>query len=153
MRLANGGRHSPAWSANTVSRSPGELADDLEHLGGGSLLLQRFGEVGCALAQLVEQPRVLDGDDGLAAKFATNAICLSVKGRTSWRTNDDHTDQLVLLSASVRPGASVYLQARRLRPYPDCFNVSLGCRQIGNVNYRFGPEHATEPFLDRDGNG
>src|SRR5262249_1131852 len=33
-------------------------ADDLEHVGGCSLLLQRF-------AQLVEQTRVLDGDDGL----------------------------------------------------------------------------------------
>ncbi len=33
-------------------------ANDLEHFGGGGLLLQRF-------AQLVEQPRVLDGDDGL----------------------------------------------------------------------------------------
>ena len=45
---------------------------------GGGLLLQR-------LAQLVEQPRVLDGDDGLAAKFWTSSICLSVKGRTSCR--------------------------------------------------------------------
>ena len=33
-------------------------ADDLEHVGGGGLLLERF-------AQLVEQARVLDGDDGL----------------------------------------------------------------------------------------
>ena len=35
--------------------------DDLQHLGGRSLLLQRF-------AQLVEQPCVLDGDDGLIGK-------------------------------------------------------------------------------------
>ena len=56
----------------------GRAADDLEHVGGGGLLLQRF-------AQLVEQPRVLDGDDGLAAKFFTSSICLSVNGRTSWR--------------------------------------------------------------------
>src|SRR5215471_16685932 len=33
-------------------------ADDFEHIGGGGLLLQRF-------SQLVEQPRVPDGDDGL----------------------------------------------------------------------------------------
>ena len=38
-----------------------------------------------ALAQFVEQPRVLDGDDAWAAKFVTSSICLSVKGRTSWR--------------------------------------------------------------------
>src|SRR5205807_1317773 len=36
----------------------GRAADDLEHIGGGGLLLQRF-------AQLVKQARVLDGDDGL----------------------------------------------------------------------------------------
>jgi hypothetical protein len=33
-------------------------ADDLQYVSGGSLLLKR-------LPQLVEQPRVLDGDDGL----------------------------------------------------------------------------------------
>src|SRR5262249_42471840 len=36
-------------------------ADDLEHIGGGGMLLQRF-------AQLVEQARVLDGDDGLSGE-------------------------------------------------------------------------------------
>ena len=40
----------------------GRRADDLEHVGGGGLLLQRF-------AQLVEQPRVLDGDDGLVGEI------------------------------------------------------------------------------------
>ena len=49
------------------------------------LLLQRFGEIGRALAQFGEKPRILDGDDRLAAKFVNNAICLSVNGRTSWR--------------------------------------------------------------------
>ena len=37
-------------------------ADDLEHVRGRGLLLQRF-------AQLVEQPRVLDGDDGLCGEI------------------------------------------------------------------------------------
>ena len=50
-------------------------ADDLEHVGGCGLLLQRF-------AQLVEQPRVLDGDDGLVGKVSTSSICFSVNGRT-----------------------------------------------------------------------
>ena len=49
------------------------------------LLFQCLGKVGGALAQFVEQPRVLDGDDGLGGEVLTNAICLSVKGRTSWR--------------------------------------------------------------------
>jgi len=40
----------------------GRAADDLEHVGGGGLLLQR-------LAQLVKEPRILDGDDGLRCKI------------------------------------------------------------------------------------
>jgi hypothetical protein len=39
----------------------GRAADDLQHVGGRGLLLER-------LAQLVEQPRVLDGDDRLSGK-------------------------------------------------------------------------------------
>ena len=54
---------------NTGVSSPGERADDLQHLGGRRLLLQRFREVVGALAQFVEQPRVLDGDDGLGGEI------------------------------------------------------------------------------------
>ena len=34
-------------------------------------------------AQLVEQPSILDGDDGLLGEVLTSSICLSVNGRTS----------------------------------------------------------------------
>ena len=40
----------------------------LQHLGGRGLLLQRFGQIVGALAQLVDQPRVLDRDDGLGGE-------------------------------------------------------------------------------------
>ena len=56
----------------------GRAADHLEHVGGGGLLLQRF-------AQLVEQPRVLDGDDALTAKLDSCAKSASVKGLGSLR--------------------------------------------------------------------
>ena len=59
----------------------GRAADDLEHVGGRGLLLQRFSRA----AQLVEQAGVLDGDDGLVGEVSTSSICLSVNGRTSWR--------------------------------------------------------------------
>ena len=42
--------------------------DNLQHLRRGRLLLQRAGEVDGALAQFIEQPRVLDGDDGLSGE-------------------------------------------------------------------------------------
>ena len=43
-------------------------ADDLEHLGGRRLLLQRLGQLARARLHLLEQPRVLDGDDGLVGE-------------------------------------------------------------------------------------
>ena len=42
--------------------------DDLQHLRGRRLLLQCLTEVVGALAQLVEQARVLDGDHGLVRR-------------------------------------------------------------------------------------
>ena len=59
------------------------VADDLEHFDGGGLLLQRFRKIVGALAQFVEQPRVLDSDDGLIGKVSTSSTCLSVNGLTS----------------------------------------------------------------------
>src|SRR5262249_56328244 len=55
-------------------------ADDLEHVGRDSLLLQRFAQIIRALPQLVEQPRVLDGDDGLVGKIL-NQVDLLVDER------------------------------------------------------------------------
>ena len=58
---------SHSWAADCDQRVEhrlqieGRAADDLEHVGGGGLLLERF-------AQLVEQARVLDGDDGLVGE-------------------------------------------------------------------------------------
>ena len=77
---------SMAW--NTGSSSPGELRDDLQHLRGRRLLLQRFGEIVGALAQLVEQPRVLDGDDGLGGKVR-DQLDLLVGERPHLLTVDD----------------------------------------------------------------
>src|SRR5262249_47525193 len=46
----------------------GRAADDLEHVGGGGLLLQGFAQVARARLYLVEQPHVLDSDDGLVGE-------------------------------------------------------------------------------------
>src|SRR6516225_4776268 len=48
-----------------IERRP---ADDLEHIGGGGLLLQRFGKVIRALTQRVDQAHVVNCDDGLIGK-------------------------------------------------------------------------------------
>src|SRR5262245_31777510 len=46
----------------------GRFADDLQHFRGRRLLLKRFAQIICALMQFVEEPRVLDGDDGLCGE-------------------------------------------------------------------------------------
>ena len=47
--------------------------DDLQHLRGCRLLFQRFGKIVGALPELVEQPRVLDGDDSLRGESSEPA--------------------------------------------------------------------------------
>ena len=42
-------------------------------------------------AQLVEQPGVLDGDDGLVGESVTSSICLSLNGRTM-RGDEQYAD-------------------------------------------------------------
>src|SRR4029434_8965350 len=72
-------------------------ADDLEHVGGGGLLLQRFGEVVRALAQLFQQPSVFDRDNRLAGK-ALDQVDLLVGKRSDFRAVDyDRSDQLIFL--------------------------------------------------------
>ena len=62
--------------------------DDLEHVGGGGLLLQRF-------AQLVEQPCVLDGDDGLRGKVLHQLDLLVGERAHLLAIDDDGADQFV----------------------------------------------------------
>src|SRR5262249_6481679 len=75
----------------------GRAADDLEHVGGGGLLLQRFGEVVRALAQLVQQPRVLDGDDGLLGEIAHQLDLLVGEWPHFLAVNADYAEERVLL--------------------------------------------------------
>jgi len=58
----------------------GRAGDYTQKLAGRGLLLKRLGKVVRALAELIEQTCVLDGDDGLVG-----SICFSVNGRTSVR--------------------------------------------------------------------
>src|SRR5215218_10462202 len=53
---------------NTGSSFARRAADDLQHLRGRSLLLQRLGQFVGALAQFIEQPDVLDRDDRLVGE-------------------------------------------------------------------------------------
>src|SRR5262249_31918731 len=62
-------------------------ADDLEHVGGGGLLLQRFGEIVRALAQLFQQPGGLCRDDGPCSAGLSQVDLLVIDGAPLWAVN------------------------------------------------------------------
>src|SRR5262249_2275115 len=72
-------------------------ADDAEDLGCRGLLLHRLAWVVRALAQLVEQPRVLDGDDGLSCKIAYQLDLLLAERPHLLAVNVDRADRLIFL--------------------------------------------------------
>ena len=57
-----------SMASNTGSSSPGELLMTLSTSEVAVCCSSDFGEIVGTLAQLVEQPRVLDGDDGLGGE-------------------------------------------------------------------------------------
>ena len=75
--------------------------NDLQHLTRRGLLLQRFGEIVGALAQLVEQPRVLDGDDGLRGEVLDQLNLLFGEWRVLPAINDEGADQLIIVSSGT----------------------------------------------------
>ena len=54
-------------------------------------MLQRLGEIVGAMAQFVEQPRILDGDDGLISEYLQQLLVLFRSGAGLGPTSDDRT--------------------------------------------------------------
>src|SRR6516162_5505324 len=84
-----------ATEASTGSTSLGEL--DMTYLRRRGLLLQRLAEISCPLAQLVQQPRILDGNDGLGREAFGESNLLIYEGSDFLAINGDGTNQLVML--------------------------------------------------------
>src|SRR5215469_16484317 len=70
--------------------------DDAQYFGCRRLLLQRLGQVVGALAQFVEQPRVLDGDDRLGGEVLDQRDLLVGKRPHFLAVDADGPDQLIL---------------------------------------------------------
>ena len=100
----------------------GRAADDLEHVGGGGLLLQRLAK-SSVRAQFLEQPRVLDGDHRLLGEVA-HQLDLLVGERPHFLTvNRDGADQFVFPEHrdddEVRAPAKIGQSRRRPDRLPD----------------------------------
>ena len=76
---------------------PASLLITLEHLRSGRLLLQRFGKVACALLLRLEQPRVLNGDDGLGGKVLHQCNLFFGERPNLLAIDGDDADHLVIL--------------------------------------------------------
>ena len=72
----------------------GRAADDLEHVGGGGLLLQRFARArACAPAPRRTAARSRSRSPPGRRRSSTSSICLSVNGRTVLRVKTMHADR------------------------------------------------------------
>ena len=84
-------------------------ADDLQHVGGGGLLLQRFAQVFRALAQFPEQAGILDRNDGLSGEIAQQLDLLVGERPDLLSIDRDQTNEFGILEHrhdGLRPSTS-----------------------------------------------
>ena len=118
----------------------GRAADDLEHVGGGGLLLQR-------LAQLVEQAGVLDGDDGLGGEVRDQLDLLVGERPHLLAIDGDHADQLALLEHRHHEnGARAGRLGERYRPGL-AIEVGRFSSEVGDVLHPPGLGNASKGIL------
>ncbi|MGC2122413.1 MAG: hypothetical protein WA652_06120, partial [Xanthobacteraceae bacterium] len=85
-------------------------ADDSQHLGGRGLLLQRLSEIVGALAQFIEQPRVLDGNYRLIGEVVDQRYLLVGKGANFQPIDAKYAFEFVVLeqrNKEKRTGARI----------------------------------------------
>ena len=71
-------------------------ADDAEHLAGRSLVFERLLQLALARLLLLEQPRVLDGDDGLVGERGGECDLGGCKRLGSLSDEFDDPDRLIV---------------------------------------------------------
>src|SRR6516164_9809703 len=102
-------------------------ADHLEHVGGGGLLLQRF-------AQLVEQPRVLDGDDRLRGEVLQQFDLLVGERAHLLAIDGDRSNQLFLFEHWNEKKAAGTASIRKLNEGWRTVEIGFLRPDVGNVN-------------------
>src|SRR5262249_17259741 len=111
--------------------------DDLQHLRGRRLLLQRF-------AQFVQQPRILDGDDGLFCEIVHKLDLFVAERPHLLAVDGDRADQLILLEHRYdENGASAGYLGQGNRRWL-AFDVGLLQSEVGDVLQLLGRDNAAE---------
>ena len=109
-------------------------ADDAENFGSRRLLLQRFAQFG-------EQPRILDGDDGLSGKVRDQRDLLVGKGADFLAIERDCADKLIVLKHWYGEQRANAADLYAFNKKGIKFSVAALSRQIGDLRGRFGRHH------------
>src|SRR5262249_46281883 len=112
----------------------GRRADDLEHVGGRRLLLQR-------LAQLAQQPRILDGDDGLGSEILDQLNLLLGKRQDLLTIDIDRADHRVVLEHGNENDRASTTLIRHRDDSRIAFAVGLALANILDVHNALRPEN------------
>src|SRR5262249_27304798 len=104
-------------------------ADDLEHIGGGGLLLGRF-------AQLVEQPGGLDGGDGLRGGILKQLYLLVAEWGKRAAIYADRTNQFVFFEHryhQIGPRPSDFDEGHHAGIFSDVGRIGTEVRNVDNL--------------------
>src|SRR6185312_6462634 len=120
---------------------------DFAYLVGDTLfeLLVQFDDFLSSFAEFAEQPCVLNGDDSLGGEVRDEGNLLFGEGTHCLAVHDECTHQFVLLqhwNSRKRPYTPKFDGGYDI--WVALFNVGPFFRQIGDVNYRFCGNHATD---------
>ncbi len=106
-------------------------ADDSQYVGRGGLLFQR-------LPQFTEQPRVLDGDNGLRGEIHKEIYLLAGKGSDFLTVNYDGADEFVVLQHRYQEMNSCPGKVDKLHKIGIARFVSLLFLDIGDMEHLLG---------------
>ena len=109
-----------AWRSRACSRTPAPdhrpTADDLEHVGGGGLLLQGFGKFAGARLHFLEQTDIADRDHGLIGKGLQQGDLLVAERIHFEPAKSDRADAVAFVKQwDAQNGAVALIPRSRLR--------------------------------------
>src|SRR5262249_11803073 len=122
----------------------GRAADNLEHVGGGGLLLQRFGKIVGTLPQLIEQTGVLNCDDDLPREIAEKLDLLIGERRNLLTVDYDRSYQLVVFEHRHADNGASACKLNSADTKRAGFGIGFLHPDIGNVNHLPSAGDATD---------
>ena len=139
-----------------IERRP---ADDLQHVGGRGLLLQRFREIAGARLHLVEQPHILDRDHRLVGEGLQQLHVMRDKRSRLDPRRADHADGFVIAHQGREQHAAKTARSCEIPEHGRSAGLSLGVGDLRRLTIadqfedrEFGErarEHTLQQFIGR----